>query len=609
MTMNSKEMLPFSLISKTHPQTEALLSLIHQTRYQISPKSAVAILLKSNSNPAHLKQIHSLLLTTGLTHKNSLLTRLLENLIRIGDIRYARKLFDEIPKPRVFLWSTLIRAYFNDNLPFDAISLYLQMGSANVRPDSFTFPFVVKACAEVLNVRLGMAVHGQIVKYGLHENAIVGTELMVMYAKFGDSESADCVFDSGGGGDGLSRDLVFWNALISAYAQNGNASRALALYRRMESDGIEPDAITLVSAISSCAYLGCLDFGRQLHSRVKERVRNVYIENALIDMYSKCGSMDEASKVFSEMGDRRNVVSWSTMIGGYAVNGDSDKALSLFSRMKDDNVKPNSVTMLAVLSACSHAGLVSEGKKYFYSISRPTAEHYATMVDLLGRSGHLEEAFSFIKNMPIEPDAAVWGALLGSCTIYHDTSIGQIAADELYKLAPSTPSYQVLLSNMYAVSERWDDVHKIRKHMRGNNLKKVSAYSSVELDGEVHVFSEGSRSQCKEIYEKLGELDGIVKAMGYRAETGIVLHDVEVEEKEAALRTHSEKLAITFSLLYSRGDDEGVPLRIMKNLRVCNDCHTFFKYVSKALGREIIMRDKNRFHHFRDGRCSCNDFW
>lgn len=489
----------------------------------------------------------------------------------------------------------------------EALSLYARMRFFGVRPDSFTFPFVVKACAELLDVPLGVAVHGQIVKFEMEEDVIVGTELMVMYAKFGDSESADYVFDCGSGIAG--RDMVFWNALISAYAQSGNASRALALFRRMEAAGVEPDAISIVSAVSSCACLGCLEFGRRLHLRFKEKVRNVFVENALIDMYAKCGSMDEAGALFSEMGRRRNVVSWSSMIGGYAINGDSRRALSLFAEMLDDGVWPNSVTELAVLAACSHAGLVSEGKKHFGSISHPTAEHYATMVDLLGRSGHLEEAFSFIRSMPVEPDAPVWGALLGSCTVHHNTDLGQIAADELFKLAPDTPSYQVLLSNMYAVSGRWDDVQKVREHMRGNKLTKIAACSSVELDGEVHVFFEGSHAQWEEMYKKLEELDGVVKGMGYQPETGIVLHDVEGEEKEAALRTHSEKLAIAFSLVRSKGSESKVPIRIMKNLRICNDCHTFFKYASKALGREIVMRDKSRFHHFSDGRCSCNDFW
>lgn len=480
------------------------------------------------------------------------------------------------------------------------------MHSVNVRPDSFTPPFVVKACAKLLDVRFGMAVHGVIVKFGLDDDTIVSTELMVMYAKSGDWESADCVLDLSS--ESARRDLVFWNALISAYAQNGNASRSLALFRIMESKRIVPDAVTFVSAISSCASLGCLEFGRELHFRLKE-VRNAYVENALIDMYAKCGSMDEASRVFSEMGSRRNVVSWSAMIGGYAINGDSDRALFLFSDMQNNGVHPNSVTMLAVLAACSHAGLVNEGKKYFSSIAQPTMEHYATMVDLLGRSGNLQEAYRFIKGMPIQPDAAVWGALLGSCTVHCDTNLGQIAADELFKLSPTTPSYHVLLSNMYAISGRWIDVQKVRGRMRGNNLKKIAAYSSVELDGELHVFFEGSHAECKEIYKKLDELNGIIKGMGYRPETGIVLHDVEAEEKEAALRTHSEKLAIAFILIHSEKSGLEIPHRIMKNLRICNDCHNFFKYASKALGKEIIMRDKNRFHHFKNGSCSCKDFW
>ncbi|KAG1334730.1 pentatricopeptide repeat-containing protein, mitochondrial [Cocos nucifera] len=582
-----------------------VLRSLHTSPPPPTSKAGFAAILRSASNRAHLKQIHALLLTTGLSHKNSLLTQLFLSLISIPDMAYARHLLDDMHKPRVFLWNTLIRAYARTNLPGNAIALYHDMRRLGVRPDNFTFPFVLKACADLLDVWLGMAIHSLVIKFRLVNDAIVQTELMIMYAKLGACDSAENIFESMSSG---SKDLVAWNALISSLTQNGRADKALRLFHRMESAGMKPDSITLVSAISSCAYLGCLERGRRLHRRIKEEMleSNVFVENALLDMYAKCGSMEEASKLFGEM-QQKSIVSWSIMIGGYAVNGDSQRALSLFSRMQDEGVQPNHVTYLAVLSACSHAGLVGEGKEYFSRMLDPKVEHYATMVDLLGRSGHLEEAHSLIKSMPIEPDAGVWGALLGSCTIYHDLGLGQLAADEVFRLAPEIPSYHVLLSNIYAASGRWDDVEKVRENMRGNHVRKVAAYSSVELDGEVYLFHEGSHGQWKEIYKKLDEVTTALRGMGYEPITGVVLHDVESEEKEAAVRTHSEKLAIAFSL--TRLKSGGTPIRIMKNLRVCNDCHTFFKYVSRALGRDIIMRDKNRFHHFKDGECSCRDFW
>ncbi|WOL02816.1 Pentatricopeptide repeat-containing protein [Canna indica] len=578
-------------------------------RAQPSPppttKAGFAALIRSHAFLPHLKQIHALLLTTGLARKNSLLTRILLSLMSSGNMDYARNLFDDMHKPRIFLWNSLLRGYVSNNLPAPAAGLYRLMNNLAVRPDNFTFPFVLKACAQMLDVWLGAAVHSLLVKSGFILDAIVATELMIMYAKFGDPESAECIFRRISG----DADLIAWNAIISALAQNGRADRALKLFDEMESAGVAPDAITLVGVISSCAYLGCLDLGRKLHGHIaQEEVlkTNVFVENALLDMYAKCGSMEEASVLFNEM-KKPNVISWSTMIGGYAVNGDSRRALALYARMRSEGFKPNYVTHLAVLSACSHAGLVDEGKKHFNSMVDPRIEHYATMVDLLGRSGHLQEAYDFIRSMPIEPDAGVWGALLGACTIHRNIGLGQIAADEVLRIAPETPSYHVLISNIYAAAGRWDEVEQVRQRMRASNVKKIAAYSSAEVDGKVYIFHERSHSHSKDLQEKLDELTALVMGLGYVPMTRVVLHDVEVEEKEAAVRTHSEKLAIAFGLI--RTEPSRAPLRIMKNLRVCSDCHSFAKYVSRAVGREIVMRDKNRFHHFRGGECSCKDFW
>ncbi|PKA62180.1 Pentatricopeptide repeat-containing protein [Apostasia shenzhenica] len=566
-------------------------------------KAGFAALLRSHSQSSSLKQTHALILTTGFSVKNSLLTQMLEILSASGEMDYARNLFDEMPKPRIFIWNTLIRGYARSNLFAEAVAVYQNMRELGVRPDNFTFPFVFKACAALLDRWAGMEIHGVVVKLGLHLNNIVGTELVLMYVKVSDSDFAEEVFENMGD----HRDLIAWNAVISAYAQSGRADRALAHFRRMEFAGVEPDTITLASVLSSCAYLGSFEMGKKLHRRIKQGIlpSNIFVENTLLDVYSKCGRMEEALKLFNEM-PSRNVVSWSTMIGGFAINGDSNKALDLFFQMGGEGVEPNDVTLLAVLLACSHGGLVTQGKKLFCSLASPTVEHYAAMIDLIGRSGRLDEAYGVIQSMPIVPDAGVWGALLNACVIHRNRELGEVAADELVKLAPGTSSYLVILSNMYAALGRWDEVEKIREWMRSSRLKKVAGFSSVELDGEVHVFSEGSRVGSK-IHQVLCELTIAVRGMGYSPETGGALHDVEEEEKSEALMGHSERIAIAFIVAYS--EDKECPLRIMKNLRICGDCHEFSKFASMALGREIVMRDKSRFHHFRDGECSCRDFW
>ena len=524
---------------------------------------------------------------------------------------YARQLFDEMHKPRTFLWNTLIKGYVKNELPIEAASVYRQMHLIGARPDSFTYPFVVKACAQLPELWAGGAVHVHVVKYGLEFVSMVRTELMIMYVKFGEMGLAEFLF-----GSMVERDVVAWNALIAVCVQNGLASKALGLFHQMSLAGIKPDAVTIVSALSACGQLGCLEIGEETYGVArKEGIDcNIIVENARLDMYIKCGNTDMARTLFNKM-PQRNVISWSTMILGYAINGETEKALALFSRMKNEGVQPNYVTYLGVLSACSHAGLVNEGWAYFNHMAQsghkniqPRKEHYACMVDLLGRSGHLEEAYNFIKRMPIEPDAGVWGALLGACAIHHDVKLGQHVADLLFEVAPDIASYHVIMSNIYAAVGRWDFVDKVRLKMRKKGVKKVAGYSSVEFNSEFHFFYGGDRShpQSAYIYEKLEVLLKQIKSIGYIPKTSSVFHDVETEEKEVTISTHSEKLAIAFGLINVRPE---YPIRVMKNLRTCDDCHNFSKFVSKITMREIIMRDKIRFHHFRNGVCSCKDFW
>lgn len=596
--------------------TFRFFSLLHSQDSHFRPvpltKEAFTFVLQScRSHTNQLKQIHGLLLTTGLGLKNSLVTCLLSNLTLLGNMSYARKLFDEMHKPRTFLWNTLIKGYAKNHIFVEAALVYREMRVVGVRPDAFTFPFVVKACAELPEVCVGSAVHAHVVKFGLAFVAVVRTELMLMYVRFGELGLADFLF-----GSMVERDLVSWNALIASLVQNGHASKALALFRQMGMAGIKPDALTIVSVLSGCGQLGCLEIGEEIYGLTrKEGIDcNIIVDNARLDMCVKCGNAEKARNMFDEM-PKRNVISWSTMILGYAINGESEKALALFSRMQKEDVGPNYVTFLGVLSACSHAGLVNEGRAYFDFMVRsndrniqPRKEHYACMVDLLGRSGHLEEAYRVIKTMPIEPDSGVWGALLGACAIHQNVELGQHIADQIFQLSPDIGSYHVLMSNMYAAAGRWDDVDKVRLRMRKRGVKKIAGYSSVEFGGEFHIFYGGDKShpQSSLIFQKLDKLLKEMKSMGYIPKTNSVYHDVETEEKEATLSAHSEKLAIVFGLLNVNPE---FSIRVMKNLRICDDCHTFSKYVSKITMREIIIRDKIRFHHFRNGLCSCKDFW
>lgn len=308
-----------------------------------------------------------------------------------------------------------------------------------------------------------------------------------------------------------------------------------------------------------------------------------------------------------------DVILWNAMIVGYSKHGLGMEALQLFEQMHKLGMTPDDVTFVGVLSACSHAGLINEGRYYFDSMSRdhciaPKVQHYACMVDLLGRAGCLNEAYDLIKKIPFDPDAAVWGALLAGCRVHANMGLGKVAAEHLYELEPHHSGHYVVLSNMYAASGRWDDVEKVRKKMKDRGVAKEPGLSWIEINHKVHTFLAGDRShpQTKDIYTVLGILAKHMKYAGYVPNTNFVLHDVEEEQKNHIICYHSEKLAIAFGLINS---PPTTTIQIVKNLRVCGDCHSAAKFISKLVSREIVVRDANRFHHFKDGQCSCGDYW
>lgn len=382
----------------------------------------------------------------------------------------------------------------------------------------------------------------------------------------------------------------------------------------MEKSRLEPDAITLANVLLACGDLSALLLGRKIHEQVeRKKLRpNVILENALIDMYARCGCLEDARKVFDKM-KFRDVASWTSLMTAYGMTGQGRNAMVLFKEMQDSGLSPDSIAFVAIMSACSHSGLLDEGKIYFkqmtddYKIT-PRIEHFSCMVDLLGRSGEVTEAYNFIKQMPLEPNQRVWGTLLSACRVYSNMDIGLLAADKLFELVPEQSGYYVLLSNIYAKAGRWQEVTAVRSLMKRRGIRKMPGISNVELNNQIYTFLAGDRShpQSQKIYEELDVLVGKMKELGYVPETDSALHDVEEEDKEYHLAVHSEKLAIVFAILNT---ERGSQIRITKNLRVCGDCHIAAKLISKIVEREIVVRDTNRFHHFKDGTCSCGDYW
>ncbi|KAL6139331.1 hypothetical protein ACLB2K_064608 [Fragaria x ananassa] len=402
--------------------------------------------------------------------------------------------------------------------------------------------------------------------------------------------------------------------MISAYSRANQTNQASELFARMKDSGVRPNQVTMVSLISLCGEVGALDLGKWVHSYInQQRIEvDVILRTALVDMYAKCGEIDVALRLFSKAINRDSQM-WNVMITGLAMHGCGKQALELFEEMQRQGVKPNDITFIGLLHACSHAGLVADGKKIFEKMVHefglaPKVEHYGCMVDLLGRAGKLVEAHKLIKIMPLEPNAIVWGSLLAACKTHKSPNLAEVAARQLLKLEPQNCGYNVLMSNIYAASNKWVDVAGVRKAMKDQGTKKEPGLSSIEVKGAVHDFMTGDKThpQTRKIYEMLAEMNKKLKEAGYTPNTSVVLQNIDEEEKETALNYHSEKLAMAFGLISTAA---GTPIRIVKNLRVCDDCHTATKLLSKIYSRVMIVRDRNRFHHFIDGSCSCGDYW
>ncbi|RWW19590.1 hypothetical protein GW17_00016331 [Ensete ventricosum] len=410
-----------------------------------------------------------------------------------------------------------------------------------------------------------------------------------------------------------------WNSMIRGCSLVPEQSKEpISLYKRMLRSGFaHPNSFTvafvLKAVISACAKAGALDLGRWVHAFIDRKGIELDLElsTALIDMYAKCGAIEKAREVFDGM-DVRDPMAWSSMIVGLAIHGHVKDALELFTAMLDSQVKPNHVTFIGVLSACAHSGLVSDGRRYWSTMQElgvaPLMEHYGCMVDLLCRAGRLEEAYTFVNDMPIVPNSVIWRTLLVGCKNSRTFDEAETAAEQLLQLEPLNAENYVLLSNLYASRCQWDKVRQMRKKMKDHGVKVVPGGSSTEIDGFVHEFTvaDDTHPEIKEIREMLRDIAERVRRAGHEPWTSAVLHDVVEVEKQSALCEHSERLAIAYGMLKTEAP---VVIRVVKNLRVCGDCHEVTKIISQIYDREIIVRDRVRFHRFVNGTCSCSDFW
>lgn len=522
-------------------------------------------------------QLHCQALKHGLGSSHAFVATTLIGLYGECCTEFARKVFDEMPERNLVAWNALVTACFRGGDVAGAEEVFGEM----VERDQMSW-----------NV------------------------MLAGYVKAGEVESAGRLFS-----EMPSKDGVSWSTMIIGFAHNGRFNEAFSCFRELRRVGMRPNEVSLSGVLSACSQSGAFEFGKGLHGFVDKAGYSwiVSVNNALIDMYSRCGDVSLARLVFESMPEKKkkkSVVSWTSMIAGLAMYGHGEEAIKLFDEMTESGVRPDKISFVSLLYACSHAGLIREGEDYFSKMKRvyhmePEIEHYGCMVDLYGRSGQLQKAYSFICQMPVPPTAVVWRTLLGACSSHGDTELAEEVKNRLNELDPNNHGDLVLLSNVYATSGKWKDVASIRKSMIVNKIKKVTGWSLVEVDKAMYKFTAGERKKgiiVSEAHEKLKEIILRLRdEAGYAPEVANALYDIEEEEKEDQVSQHSEKLALAFAL--ARLPQGGRSIRIVKNLRICRDCHAVMKLASRVYGVEIVVRDRNRFHSFKDGSCSCRDYW
>ncbi|KAJ7296072.1 hypothetical protein O6H91_Y146700 [Diphasiastrum complanatum] len=568
--------------------------------------------------------IHLQILELGFESDIFVGTTLVDMYAKCGDIVNARRVFENLPKRDVVSWNALILGYAEQEEGEEALTLYARMLNEEVVPDDRTFAAVLKACGVVAtmeeehviggksikkkSLEKGRLIHSRILEMGFDSKVVVGTSLVDMYTKCGSMVDAHRVFDH------LPyRDVVSWTALISGYAEQEESELALKYFWQMQEEGIMPDVETFCSIFKACGKIGALKAGKEIHAEMIRRgLQSKVLETSLILMYGRCGSMVDAHAVFDKVSEK-DVQIWSALIGGYARNGQSELALHYFETMENSGLTPEGVTYMCVLSACSHAGLVEKGLMYFELMTKhhriiPTVQHYGCKVDLLGRAGRLHEAEEVLLGMPMVPDLTMWITLLAACRKFGNVEIGRRTFDAARRQSPQTAALYVAMSNIYAAANMWDKVEEIRKMRIDGRIHKVPGRSWIEVDGKVHAFLVDDKSHPKtmEIYAELKRLIVQIKDEGYVPHLESVLHEKDDKSKEVALWGHSEKLAIAFGLISTPSTE---PILVMKNLRVCTDCHNASAIISKITARRISVRDSNRFHHFVDGKCSCGGYW
>ncbi|CAL9155721.1 unnamed protein product [Musa hybrid cultivar] len=542
-------------------------------------------------------------------------TGMLTGYMEFGMVESAVDIFDQMPERNCVTYNALLAGFCHNGEGARGLDLFRHILENDLEISDFTLTSAINACGMVSDLKMSEQVHAFMIKSGCKSSSWVEAALLDMYAKCGRLDDAQKMFTSWAHEESFP---VAWTSLICAHSRCGLHFEALHLFQTglSRDDPVVMDAFALAMILGLCGTLGFVELGQQLHCVVTKSglLSDVEVGNALFSMYAKCGRLEDAISLFSQM-PQHDTVSWNALIMAYLIHRQGDKALDVWDSMNMVGVKPDFITFLLVISACRYtsSNSVDVCHGLFHSMESsyniiPTSEHYSAMVDVLGYWGSFDEAEQLIKNMPSKPNTSVWRALLDSCRLRSNMTLGRQAAQSLLELEPQDPSTYVLVSNLYSASGRWHCSEKVRQDMREKGLQKHPVRSWITHHNTMHSFYARDRShpQSKDIYSALDILILECMKAGYEPDTCFVLHEVEEYQKKNFLFYHSAKLAVVYGLLISRPDR---PVRVVKNILLCGDCHAFMKYVSSVTGREISVRDASGFHNFRGGVCSCGDYW
>ncbi|KAH0464865.1 hypothetical protein IEQ34_004968 [Dendrobium chrysotoxum] len=598
-------LLSFFSRSSFHLHTLELYSILRSLSVPIDP-STLPPLLRSATLTSCIAagfDAHALAFKTGLTDRLPIATALIRFYFALGRPALSRCIFDRCRNRDSVLWNTTIVGFIRCR-EFDvARKLFDEMPPIDQNIASWN-SMVDMYCNKMGDVEMARKVFDQMPK----RDFVSWNAMISGYARVSDCNSARELFDNM-----PERDVLSWNALIACYVQNGFFAEALQLFREMQGfDEVMPNKVTVTAVLPACGHLGALDLGRWIHGYIKRQciAIDLQMSTALIDMYGRCGCIEDARKVFKQA-RKKDTFLFSTMIEVLSMHGMADEVFSVFNYMINEGIKPNDITMVGLLKACAHQGLVEEGLRWFNTMEEelglsPKLEHYGCIVDLIGRAGKLNDAYELILNMPMEPSPVLWSSLLNACKIHGDVELAEKVARHLIELEPESCGNYVLMSNIYLTKRRWKDADGMRNLMKEKEIAKKPGCSSVEVRNQIYEFFAGDRNhpQCREIYEMLYRVAARLRYKPWRS-SDLREKGGDMKHKHALIH-HSEKLALAFGLIST---EEGTTIRIIKNLRICEDCHLFMKLASACFGRKVIVRDCHRFHHFIDGSCSCFDYW